>query len=648
MPEDSRFAGFFASPWKLTGIASWSFPVLLGLSGLSLLLNRRWLAVWLPLAALACWQSRLVPFFAVVAGPMLAMNFARLAPRSDRRIVSLAAGFLIVIAWPGWLQSWGARDRALAWDVVPDPSMVRAAERIRELRLAGLRNSQPDAAHYIAWFAPGTRTGPDSRLNLTNDRVEDVAFMAPAWTLSSASDRAALEPRGGYDFFEVHGSQILRGVDATRPAFDPDRLAFNSELPAAPEAGPPFLNEPPEWWNLAAYRAPRRTWEGDAAPTLLKMFEQAKGPERSPALPLLAIRSARTSLAIEPRGDDVWIAVARAYLFQGRSSWEAATTAEFTLIKYLRHVQTIGALHEAVIANPDNAAAHELLAAAYGERGMIDLALLHRREQVRLMKEKNPALQEAIEKLEEAVFEAEFRFRVNTFDLAGNPLQRSRIARELGLGAVALDSLVKSHPDLYGVEGIRFLLDLLLQSGRLTEARVLLDREEIKSRPGALDLFTLPGGVKDGRPWRYAMPAYDWFDLCQCAAAGRYDHARIALERLQQQMLNVQSLAMPNVRGVFLRTIVGDLGAATPINRFAARIDRDTWAANLNQTRFLSSVRGDLHALGGLLHSERGAIREAERDFELALNSYAEYTGSAAVHPGRPLAVRYREALRAR
>jgi tetratricopeptide (TPR) repeat protein len=648
MRDDPRFAGFFASPWKPTGTASWSFPVLLGLSGLSVLLNRRWLAVWLPLAALACWQARLVPFFAVVAGPLLAMNFARLAPRSDRRITLLAAVFLIVIAWPGWLQSWGARDRALAWDVTPDPSMMHAAERIHELRLPGIRNTHPDAAHYIAWFAPGTRTGPDFRLNLTDDRAEDAASMSTAWTLSSASDRSALEPPGKYEFFEVQGSLILRGVDALRAAFDPDRLAFTSDLPVAPEDGPAFLNEPPEWWNLAAYRAPRRTWEGDAAPTYLKLFEQAKGPERSPALPLLAIRSARTSLAAEPRGDDVWIALARAYLFQSRSSWEAATTAEFTLIKYLRHVQTIGALHEAVIANPDNAAAHELLAGAYGERGMIDLALLHRREQVRLQKPQDPAFREAIEKLEEAVFEAEFRFKVNTFDLAGNPFQRARIARELGLGGVALDTLVKSHPDLYGVEGIRFLLDLLLQSGRLTEARVLLDRDEIKSRPGALDLFVLPGGTKDGRPWRYALPAYDWFDLCQCAAAGRYDRAAIAIERLQQQMLGVQSFAMPNVRGVFLRTILGDLGAASPINRFAARIDRETWAANLIQTRFLSSVRGDLHALGGVLHLERGAVRDAERDFQSALDAYAEFTGPAAVHPGRPLAVRYREALRAR
>jgi hypothetical protein len=645
---DPHFAGFFASPWKLTGIASWSFPVLLGLSGLSVLLNRKWIAVWLPLAALACWQARLVPFFAVIAGPMLAMNLAKLAPRSDRRITLLATVFLIVIAWPGWLQSWGARDRALAWEVVPDPSLARAAERIHELRLAGVRTSQPDVAHYIAWFAPGTRTGTDSRLNLTDGRVEDAASMAPAWGLYPASDRYELEPPDRYRLFEVHGSVILSGFDASRPRFDPDLLAFTPELPPASENGPAFLNEPPEWWNLAAYRAPRRTWEGDASPTYLRLFEQTRGTERSPALPLLAIRSARTSLAAEPRGDDVWVSLARAYLFQGRSSWEAATTTEFTLIKYLRHVQTIGALHEAAVANPDNAAAHELLAGAFGERGMLDLALQHRREQLRLQKQKDAASQEAIEKLEAAVFEAEFRFKVNTHDLAGNPLQRARIARELGLGGVALDTLVKSHPDLYGVEGIRFLLDLLLQSGRLTEARVLLDRDELKTRPESLDLFALPGGTKEGRAWRYALPAYDWFDLCQCAAAGRYDRAEVALDRLRRWMFSVQSLAMPNVRGVYLRTIIGELGAAAPVNRFAARIERDMWAANVNQTAFLSAVRGDLHALSGLLHLERGAVREAEADFQLALERYAEHTGPLAVHPGRPLAVRYREALRAR
>jgi hypothetical protein len=43
---------------------------------------------------------------------------------------------------------------------------------------------------------------------------------------------------------------------------------------------------------------------------------------------------------------------------------------------------------------------------------------------------------------------------------------------------------------------------------------------------------------------------------------------------------------------------------------------------------------------------ERGAVREAELDFRQALERYAETSGPLAVHPGRPLAVRYRDALK--
>jgi len=638
------FAGFFASPWKLTGLASWAFPVLLGLGAISFVLNRRAirdprLAVWLPLAALACWQARLVPFFAAVAGPILAMNLGEALgpnalPRTGRRLALALAMFLTLLSWPGWLQSGSARDRALGWQIVPDASLARAAERFNGYGDPGAFTPNPETAHHLVWFAPRALGGVDSRLQLFTRLDPELRFDYAIATVNEVEAESSID--------EVTGSQVIIDRRTPHPKFDAERSAFVRDGSLAPDLA--SLNEAAEWWNLAAHRQPPRNWEGDAAATYLRLFERVRGPERSPALPLLAIRASRSSLAASPRGDDVWVALARAYLFESRSSWVAVASSEFTLAKYLRHVQVVGALQQALIAYPDNAAAHELLAGAFGERRMIDLALRHRREQRRLTN--RPELDEEIERLELALFDAENRFRVHTDELSGNPLQKARIARELGLGAVALDTLLKSHPDLYGIEGSRMLLDLLLQTGRLADARTFLDG--LAERTFALDLFTLPGGVKNGSAWRYALPAFNWFDFCQRSAAGQYGPAEAALARLREQLSEVQSIALPNVRSAYLRTALSELSAASPVSRAVVHIERETWAANVNQTMFLASVRGDLHALSGLLNLERGAIVDAERDFARALERYAEHFGPSATHPGRPLAVRYRKALRNR
>jgi hypothetical protein len=648
--DDPHFAGFFASPWHLTGLASWAFPVLLGLSGLSFLFNPRtilgWrLLTWLPLALLAAWQARLVPFFAVAAGPILALNFGEAISdrflKWGRRGTALAAVGLLILSWPGWLQSFQARDRGVAWRLAPDPSQVRAATIVHERKMLSVDHVGPDTAHYLAWFAPGVQSKSDSRLQL----FAWVNFQEMPVPPCAIYPYAEL-PRG-HVVMEVAGSLVIS--DPKRPVFNAEQAAFSPAVSPVPETGP--LNEPAEWWNLAAHRQAPRTWEGEAAPTFLQMFEVQAGQDKNPALPLLATRFARASLAAEPRGDQAWTALALGYRMQSRGSWEAAASADFPLVRHLRHVQTVGALQQAVLANPDNIVAHELLAIEFGERRLLDFALHHRREQLRLLKrisgsaETQARVQEVITALEAEVFEAENRFLVHTDALIGKPLDRARIARELGLGFTAIDALAKSHPDLYGVEGLRLLLDLLLQTGRLGDARVLLDREELARNPASLDLFVLPGGVKDGRPWRYALPAYRWFDFCQQAAAGRYDAAETSLRMLQRNLADVERGTMPHISGVQLRVVLGELGGSVGLHRMVVRLENETWSLNAADTKFLASIRGDLLALSGLLHLERGMTREAELDFRHALEQYAENSGPAAVHPGRSLVLKYRDAL---
>jgi hypothetical protein len=60
--------------------------------------------------------------------------------------------------------------------------------------------------------------------------------------------------------------------------------------------------------------------------------------------------------------------------------------------------------------------------------------------------------------------------------------------------------------------------------------------------------------------------------------------------------------------------------------------------------QWLAVERGDLHAIAGLLHLERGATEAAADEFGAAVRVYTGAAGAPAV-PGRPLAERYLTAI---
>ncbi|HEY1187359.1 MAG TPA: hypothetical protein VGE74_06855, partial [Gemmata sp.] len=212
---DPRFAGVFASPWHLAPLgaaggynpAAWAFFGLLGLGAGSFAVNRRavlgWrAAVWVPFALLAAWQARLIPFFAVVAGPITALNLHEVIPeralaRAGRGLVLGGGAALLVLAWFGWATGFTNRDRAAAWGVHTDPTLARAAEGVPQWRAtSGAANARvlathPDAGHYSAWFAPGERHFLDSRLHLFTHVASDYVAAARALGLLDA------QPPGG-------------------------------------------------------------------------------------------------------------------------------------------------------------------------------------------------------------------------------------------------------------------------------------------------------------------------------------------------------------------------------------------------------------------------------------------------------------------
>jgi hypothetical protein len=201
LQHDVRFQRLFVSPWQrgwpyhpVTGLnlAASAYFALVGLGVLSFLFNVRnlfgWrLLVWLGFAGLAAWLERAVPFFAVVAGPITALNFqdalrSRYAARTGNRVflfrtsyflLTVAGLALLFLTWPGWLQGFQGEGRRVEWAVQPDGSLRRVAQTLHRWYQEGKLGDNdrgfpmhPSVVHYCAWFCPEEKGFLDSRFSL--------------------------------------------------------------------------------------------------------------------------------------------------------------------------------------------------------------------------------------------------------------------------------------------------------------------------------------------------------------------------------------------------------------------------------------------------------------------------------------------------
>lgn len=200
----SPFNGVYFQPGSMNPSRLAYFPLAaLGLLSFALTFRApRWwrVAVFVPFLVLSAITMRAVPFFAVVAAPVLALNFHDFAVRSlsaatrtdlswrrnliaGRALTALGLVAVLACAWPGWLHAWPGRqpieyDRwrvALADET--DPSLRRTAEWIKEQRDAGRLptdthsfNLAPEVANALAWYCPEEKSFFDYRFELF-DRV---------------------------------------------------------------------------------------------------------------------------------------------------------------------------------------------------------------------------------------------------------------------------------------------------------------------------------------------------------------------------------------------------------------------------------------------------------------------------------------------
>jgi hypothetical protein len=150
--------------------------------------------LWVGFLALALFRISAIPFFAIVAVPMIAAQLNSLSSRVElkawgdprsrllwigsslgRVLCVLGVSALCVLAYPGWIHpdvTNAASARRIAWGVEPDPLLKQAAEQLNQWRAE--EKLPPDArgfiastdlANYAAWFAPREKVYINSRYN---------------------------------------------------------------------------------------------------------------------------------------------------------------------------------------------------------------------------------------------------------------------------------------------------------------------------------------------------------------------------------------------------------------------------------------------------------------------------------------------------
>jgi hypothetical protein len=225
---DDYFARLLGSPLQgdyfipeiglnLAGLAY--FPlVLVGLISFVLSGGRvRRAVLWAGFLVLSLAHARAIPFFAVVAGPVAALNFQEYAARRwgttpvaegwlkewsllGRGLSVLAAFALALLAWPGWLFTlpWesrapGAEERRVGLVAEPPPGLTRLASRLDD------------------WHHDGTLTDDDHGLNLEPDVTGPLAWLCKEY-----------RPRSFFDYrFENFPPEVAGEYVELRRLFEP-------------------------------------------------------------------------------------------------------------------------------------------------------------------------------------------------------------------------------------------------------------------------------------------------------------------------------------------------------------------------------------------------------------------------------------------
>ncbi|MBL8800102.1 MAG: hypothetical protein JNM56_39840, partial [Planctomycetia bacterium] len=261
--DDPRFLLLFLSPFDTRylslpvglNFAGMAYYPLLVLGAISWIASRRWrawrLLMWFVFALLSASSMLLVPFFALVAGPITALNLQdiaaarRVGKERDADTVALKLGLigrvltllllvgLTVAAWPGWLHLAPGNpqlERRVAWGVEVEPSLKEVSYKLAYWRMQGWLgpddrgfNLLPESANAFAWFCPEQKGFIDSRYSLFRHvlgEYEDVRralLQTPAPTTHEPpADWQAVFRKHGINHVILSGSRSHQSEQALR------------------------------------------------------------------------------------------------------------------------------------------------------------------------------------------------------------------------------------------------------------------------------------------------------------------------------------------------------------------------------------------------------------------------------------------------
>ena len=307
--ERAYFAKFGSSP------AGLAYFFLLGLSLLSFLAvlpHWRWrrFLPWLGLALLSAWQARTIPFFAIVAGPVLAWNIQDILVcrfqwgqtnrtpgllRLGQTLTTLLLLVLVVCAWPGWLQTPPFGPRRWAFDL--PPALERGAAAVRRWHEEGKLTADSGGLHLsaetvyaFAWFCPtekrlrltaqGSAEQWRSRMRaagiqyvLVYDTDRDRLAAALGGLVADPEQWPLLWQEGDLAIFGWRDPDLSSGTGGAKEKverfrgwqLDLNRLAFHpAEDKKAPAEAPAPQAERP-WWEVFWKAAPLRSIDRDEA-----------------------------------------------------------------------------------------------------------------------------------------------------------------------------------------------------------------------------------------------------------------------------------------------------------------------------------------------------------------------------------------------
>ncbi len=203
-------------------VAGFAYYLLLAVAMASFAVNYRSLLSWrgmvlLPFVGLSMCYARTIPFFAVVAAPVMALNFLDFADwvqthdmvsqkgwrawRVVGRGLSIAvAAALVICSIPGWIQAPPFDRRRVAFHVHVEPTWKAASAKLALWRQQGLLhadehwfNASPEVVNYMAYFCDGQRGFLDYRLQLYDAVAGD--YIAARSSLAGSGDDA--DSQGG-------------------------------------------------------------------------------------------------------------------------------------------------------------------------------------------------------------------------------------------------------------------------------------------------------------------------------------------------------------------------------------------------------------------------------------------------------------------